>query len=95
MAGPRRTARRSARCLIFPNRRVPPFELRLHFDLPDVLQRHNDPLQDYAPELGMSFATGLPRFVMTMPSSSTSSRMAKQCSLNFAAGTYFMDTLYD
>ena len=41
--------------------------------------------------MGMSFATGLPRFVMTIPSSSTRSRIDRHCSLNWVAGTCFMD----
>ncbi|OGK79472.1 MAG: hypothetical protein A2X52_10670 [Candidatus Rokubacteria bacterium GWC2_70_16] len=44
---------------------------------------------------GTSFATGLPCFVMTIPSGVTRSRSARHCALNFAAGTVFMGELYD
>ena len=42
--------------------------------------------------MGMSFATGFPRFVITIPSSSTSSSSAKQRALNSAAPISLMVT---
>ena len=39
--------------------------------------------------IGISFATGRPRLVITSPSGSTRSRIARHCSLNFAAGIVF------
>ena len=43
---------------------------------------------------GISLATGLPRFVITMPSGSTASSSARHRSLNFAAAIVFMVILY-
>src|SRR2546426_4514721 len=44
-----------------------------------------------AVSIGMSFATGLPCLVITMPSGPTSSRMERHFCLNSAAPIVFMD----
>jgi len=45
--------------------------------------------------IGTSFATGLPRLVITMPSGPTRSTSAKHCSLNLVTLMVFMTILYD
>jgi len=45
--------------------------------------------------MGTSFATGLPCFVMTMPSGPTRSSRDRHWALNWAAGTVFTAEVYD
>jgi len=44
--------------------------------------------------MGSTRATGRPCLVITIPSGSRRSMMERHCSLNLAAGTVFMDTIY-
>jgi len=44
---------------------------------------------------GITFATGFPCLVTTMPSGPKWSRMDRHCSLNFAAAIFFMTTTYN
>ena len=48
---------------------------------------------DSAPIL-ISFATGLPCFVMIKPSGPTLSRIARHCAMNLAAAICFMVAIY-